>query len=174
MNTTAQVKKNIKKSLKQMGDEPLEVLKTAKKQVGMPESSSHDENTMDDYVPKEEKEPDEELKKEVAESDRKNLNELESEIRQISEKKLFDTLLQRIQSGENVPVEEFQELSHEERAVLKAQLEATKNRMSQQQAEKPLVEPQAKQSRRLGGFVKRKTQAEKQQTRVEMPLPPSG
>lgn len=56
--------------------------------------------------------------------------------------------------------------------------EAQKKQLEQQPQpakpqEKPLVEPPTKRSRRLFGFGQ-KAQAEKQKTRVEKPLPPSG
>lgn len=175
MNTTAQVKKTIKKTATQMAQEPLEILKNAKAQVS---GSEVEPQVVKDGPPQTNEVPTpqqtEQRKKEVAISDNRNLKSLQSEMMEIRRQKLFNSLMQRIQSGEDVPIEEFQELSHEQRDVLKAQLEAYKKRSAQASAQKPLVEPSSKRAKGLAGFGKRKTKVEKQQTRVEMPLPPSG
>jgi len=175
MNTTAQIKSNLKKSAKQIRQEPLEVLKTATRQI-----SGEEEILQETQTPSPNYQNDvgfqqaEQLKQQIAVADNKNLEALQSEMRDIRRQKLFNRLLARIQAGEDVPVEQFGELSHEQRDVLKARLEASKRQRVQQQAEQGLIEPSVKKGRRFGGFGKRKSQAEKQQTRVEMPLPPSG
>ncbi|MBL7036291.1 hypothetical protein ISR94_00385 [Candidatus Microgenomates bacterium] len=181
MNTTAQIKQTskpisqFKKSVQQMAQEPLEILKTAQSQVsGKEVGSSVDEIGVPQANEGTTSQQTEQRKTDVAISDNRNLESLQNEMREIRRQKLFNSLLARIQGGEDVPVEEFQELSHEQRDVLKAQLEAYKKRSAQQSIQKPLVEPSTKRGRGLAGFGKRKTMAEKQQTRVEMPLPPSG
>lgn len=177
MNTTAQVKQNIKKSVQQMQAEPLEILKTAQEQI-FGEELKPNQRTQKEYKDLSPQTSSEELsqKKEGIIADNRNLEALQSEMRDIRRQKLFDKLLQRIQNGEYVAVEEFQELSHEQRDVLKAQLEAVRGQRenAKNANDKPLIEPSSKKSRRFGGFGKRKNPAEKQQTRVEMPLPPSG
>lgn len=175
MNTTAQVKQTIKKSARQMVQEPLEILKTAKAQVS---GSEVEPQVTKDNPPQTNEgvtlQQTEQRKKEVAISDNRNLKSLQSEMMEIRRQKLFNSLMQRIQGGEDVPIEEFQELSHEQRDVLKAQLEAYKKQKIQASIQKPLVEPSTKRAKGLAGFGKRKTKVERQQTRVEMPLPPSG
>lgn len=174
MNTTAQVKKTLKKSAKTFTDEPLEILKTAQRQVSGEELSQNNQKPPE-YQDSSSQVPQEESirKEQGIIADNKNLESLQTEMRDIRRQKLFESLLQKIQSGEYVAVEDFQELSHEQRDVLKAQLEA-KTHNSQLTTNQPLIEPMAKRGRRFGGFGKRKNAAEKQATRVEMPLPPSG
>ena len=175
MNTAAQVKQTIKKSAQQTVQEPLEILKTAKAQVSgkeIPQQPTGDNLAQSPGGVASQQT--EQIQKEVAVSDNRNLEALQNEMMEIRRQKLFNSLLARIQRGEDVPIEEFQELSHEQRDVLKAQLEAYKKRVSQAPTKKPLVEPSAKTGRGLAGFGKRKTKVERQQTRVEMPLPPSG
>lgn len=157
-----------------MGDEPIEILKAAKKQVGIKESASSSESSQGNYENNGQGQTDENLKEQIAESDKKNLEDLQSKMEEIRRQKVFESLLARIQAGEDVPLEEFQELSYEQRDVLKAQLEAYKKRGQTVPNQQALVEPATKRSRRFGGFGRRKNAAEKQQTRVEMPLPPSG
>lgn len=176
MNTTAQVKQAIKKSVQQVRQEPLELLKTATKQItgvenlpnSNPESRESAQNANPDQV------PDDELKykKQVAEQDGRRLEALNSEIQDITRQKIFNDLMKRIQSGEDVPIEEFSELSFEQKDVLKAQAEATKNQRLNAQNTSTLPEPGAKRGRKMGGG--QKGAAKKEQTRVEKPVPPSG
>jgi hypothetical protein len=99
---------------------------------------------------------------------------LQSEIDDIRKQDVFKDLQSRISQGLDVPLEDYPELSMEQKQVLKAQMEAYKN---QQQAsfqanvnEVPAIH--SKPSRRFGAGQKH--EAEKQQTRVEKPVPPSG
>lgn len=173
MNTA--LKQNLKKSASTFADEPLEILKTAKKQISGENLSSNSQIQQEPSFGPQASQEEVDYKKKVAIADNRNLESLQTEMRDIRRQKLFESLLQKIQSGEYVAVEEFQELSHEQRDVLKAQLEAKQGQVSGvRYQDKPLIEPSSKKSRRFGGFGKRKTQAEKQATRVEMPLPPSG
>ena len=175
MNTTVQVKQQIKHSAQQMAAEPLELLKAAKAQIAGGEldysQNPEDQQQLQDQ---QKAQQNEQLKQQVAVADNRNLEALQSEMGDIRRQKLFDKLLAQIQNGEVVPIEEFQELSHEQRDVLKAQAEAVAKQRIQQQTQQGLVEPGLKRSRKFGGFGKRKNAAEQQQTRVEMPLPPSG
>ena len=61
--------------------------------------------------------------------------------------------MQRIQNGEDVPLEEFAELSFEQKDVLKAQIQAVKNR-NLQQTTSSIDMPQAKRGRKMGGGQK--------------------
>lgn len=175
MNTSTQIKQAIKKSAQQVRQEPLELLKTATRQItgveNLPnsnfESREPAQNANPDQV------PDDELKykKQVAEQDGRRLEALTSEIKDITRQKIFNDLMKRIQSGEDVPVGEFSELSYEQKDVLKAQMEAAKARNSQPVTNQ-LELPQAKRGRKMGGG--QKGAAKKEQTRVEKPVPPSG
>ena len=79
--------------------------------------------------------------------------------------------MQRIQNGEDVPLEEFAELSFEQKDVLKAQIQAVKNR-NLQQTTSSIDMPQAKRGRKMGGG--QKGAGKREETRVEKPVPPSG
>ena len=174
MNTTAQVKQAIKKSAQQMAQEPLELLRTAAKQVtgqeSTPKSDAGPEQpkaNADPEIPQDETK----YKQQVAEQDGRHLQALESELKDIRRQKLFNELMKRIQEGEDVPLEEFSELSFEQRDVLKAQIQAVKNR-NVQQSVSSVDMPTSKKGRKMGGG--QKGAAKKEETRVEKPVPPSG
>lgn len=176
MNTTAQVKQAIKKSAQQVAQEPLEILKSAAQQVASTEQSPsvnvpqnpETQSSSSEVSPEEQS-----YKKQVAEQDGRHLQALESELKDIRRQKIFNELLKRIQSGEGVPLEEFTELSFEQRDVLKAQMEAVKiQNQNSQNMSSGLIEPNAKKGRQMGGGQKKS--AQQQTTRVEKPVPPSG
>jgi len=182
---TAQVKQAIKKTARQIQNEPLEILKSAAKQVTGDEniklpwedvetdnkSKEGSQNTNDPNSGPNNDEK--EYKKKLAEQEGRHLQALESELRDIRRQKLYSELMKRIQSGEDVPLEEFTELSYEQKDVLKAQMEAVKKANSQQlTANSQLQMPESKRGRKMGGG--QKGAAKKEQTRVEKPVPPSG
>lgn len=174
MNTaTQQVKQNIKKMAQQFANEPLEILKTARHQIS-PEDRGYEDKSNESK--QQNTNPDlsqeESYKKQLAEQDGRRLEALQAEILDIQRQRIYKELLARIQSGEDVPIEDFQELSYDQREVLKAHLESVESRNSQQAASTPLVEPVSRKSRRMGGGQKQS--AQKQTTRVEKPVPPSG
>lgn len=166
---TAQVKQAIKKSAQQMAQEPLELLKTATRQISGEELKPQQQESpkSENEVPREEQK----YKQQVAEQDRRHLQALESELKDIRRQKLFNELMKRIQNGEDVPIEEFSELSFEQKDVLKAQMEAAKTRNSQPTTSS-IDMPTSKKGRKMGGG--QKGAAKKEQTRVEKPVPPSG
>ena len=95
------------------------------------------------------------------------------ELDEIRKQNLFKNLQAKISQGIEVPLEDYPELSMEQKQVLKAQMEAVKNqRLAAAQPSSGLVEPTLKRGRRFGPTQKQ--EAEKQQTRVERPVPPSG
>lgn len=167
---TAQVKQAIKKSAVTMANEPLEILKSASRQItGETETPQQEQpKTESNEVPVEEQK----YKQQTAEQDGRRLEALNSEIKDITRQKLFSSLMQRIQNGETVPLEEFTELSYEQRDVLKAQQEAVRTRNSSLVTDQ-LIEPTSAKGRRMQGG-KQKQSAQKQTTRVEKPVPPSG
>ncbi len=172
MNTTAQIKQSIKKSARAIGDEPLEFLKSAARQISGEDLKSSQEQptpSPDTEISQDEQD----YKKRVAEQDGRHLQALESELKDIRRQKIFKDLMQRIQNGEDIPLEEFTELSYEQRDVLKAQIEAVKSQKENyQDTSSQLSEPAAKRGRKMGGGQKQS--AQKQTTRVEKPVPPSG
>ena len=87
MNTTAQVKQAIKKSVQQMAQEPLELLKNASKQVsGEVERRQQQEKTNADP---DSHQDEENYKKQVAEQDGRHLEALESELKDIRRQKIL-------------------------------------------------------------------------------------
>jgi hypothetical protein len=171
-NTTNSARDLAQKIARQVAQEPVEILKDVKEQTV--ESSSYSEQ------PSENKNSDQE--KIIAQQ--KNLNDqakstrrmeaLEREIEDIRKQGLFKELQAKISAGENVPLEEYTELSIEQKQVLKAQMEAVKNQIvaSNQNALTEVPTVNSKPSRRFGAGQKQ--QAEKEQTRTEKPVPPSG
>ena len=171
MNTTAQVKQAIKKSAQQMAQEPLELLKNASRQIAGEEERPQQQETPkpENEVPPEEQK----YKQQVAEQDGRHLQALESELKDIRRQKLFNELMKRIQNGEDVPLEEFSELSFEQKDVLKAQMEAFKKQQAVQVNQSSGIPmPESKKGRKMGGG--QKGAAKKEETRVEKPVPPSG
>ena len=129
------------------------------------------QNNFDQNQEKKVTEEQEKVKKQLTEAEARRIEALENELKDIRRQKLFNDLMQKIQSGEDVSVDSFQELSFEERDVLKAQLTAAKNRKAQVGGQS-FVEPSAKKGRKMG--FGQKQSAQKQTTRVEKPVPPSG
>ncbi|MEK7473014.1 MAG: hypothetical protein AAB625_03170 [Patescibacteria group bacterium] len=154
----------IKKTIKAIGEEPLEFLKSVAKQINVSENTK----PLEQPINQEQSNLD---KTAIAEKDGRHLQALESELKDIRRQKIFNDLMRRIQAGENIPLEEFTELSYEQRDVLKAQIEAVKTRNSQLVTDQ-LVMPSAKKGRKMGGGQKQS--AQQQTTRVEKPVPPSG
>ena len=161
----------VKKSIKSFADEPLELLKSARSQVtgeNAPSGEYPGESTEDPQKIQDE----ENYKVKKADSDGRHLEALESELKDIRRQKIFNELMQRIQNGEDIPLEEFSQLSYEQKDVLKAQMEAIKKqKLNAESTNNQLVEPTAKKGRQLMG---QKQSAQKQTTRVEKPVPPSG
>lgn len=164
MNTTAQIKQSIKKSARAIGEEPLEILKSAVKQISVEENIPTTEQPKDEEQPKLDQTA-------MAQQDGRHLQALESELKDIRRQKIFESLMQRIQNGEDIPLEEFTELSYEQRDVLKAQIEAVRNSKLSSSIDQ-LETPSAKRGRKMGGG--QKGAAKREETRVEKPVPPSG
>jgi hypothetical protein len=159
---------------RQMLDEPLEILKSAKAQVAgenitdgiserapsVVESSSPVGNQQSELLAK------------VKNSRR--MEAFQRELSDIQKEELFKDLQRRIAQGEEVPLQDYRELSLEQKQVLKAQMEAVKVQKNKMMNQEPgMVEPTAKKSRRLFNFGK-KQEVKRQQTRVENVVPPSG
>lgn len=80
---------------------------------------------------------------------------------------------QKIKEKDTRLIEALEKEIEDIRAQKKMQEQKAKGQLPPPEAPEPLVEPSTKRSRRLFSFG-RKTQAERQKTRVEKPLPPSG
>lgn len=99
---------------------------------------------------------------------------LQKEIEDIRRGDVFKDLQARISQGVDVPIDNYTELSMEQKQVLKAQAEAFRNQ-SRKNEEAGLTEvptTHSKPSRRFGAGQKQ--EAEKERTRIEKPIPPSG
>jgi hypothetical protein len=178
MNTAKQAgqsAKNLAQQIaKQMAQEPLEVLKTARDQVTSPEGHI-DNQPPSQNIENSEKASENQQKLQDQMRSTRRMEALNQEIKDIHKQDLFKDLQDRIAQGEEVPIADFTELSMEQKQVLKAQMEAYKNQMSKVKNQNTLSEVpvmHSKPSRRFGAGQKQ--EAEKQQTRVEKPVPPSG
>jgi len=172
---TAQTTKNLAKQIaKQMAREPLEVLKTARGQVtgetvkppeSSPQASAPDvENKIVQN------------KQELADKIKggRQMEAFLRELEDIRKQNIFGQLQRRIAEGEEIALSDYTGLSMEQKQVLNAQMEVVKNQIEMQKnsAGKTLEVPVSKRGRRFGPTQKQ--EAEKQQTRVEKPVPPSG
>ncbi len=143
-DTTKSAKQIAQQVAKQMAQEPLEILKKGTEQI------TATQNQPETYEPGSEAAktavPPEEKAKIQAQGQRQ-IQALETEIREIRNAK------------------KQKEQAREQQELVQQDAKAKE--------EKPLLVIASKHSRRFAGFGQ-KAQAEKQQTRVEKPLPPSG
>lgn len=183
MNTAKQVGQSARdlaqKIAKQMAREPLEIIKNAGGQITGTEtqkpSEAYPQNQSSENQAKILGHQNELQDK--AKSGRR-MEALNQELKDIHKQNLFKELQAKISQGFDVPVADFSELSMEQKQVLNAQIEAVKFQKQQaayNQSRGGVVMSSSKPSRRMGaGQRGQKAEAEKQQTRVEKPVPPSG
>lgn len=158
---------------KQIATEPLEILKTAREQTIGTETPTDHQNPP---VKSEQNKPVEDQQKQL---DRlksgRRMEALNRELTDIRKQDIFKDLQARITNGEEIPLEDYSELSPEQKQVLKAQMEAVKIQMENAKLEngKSFVEPASKKGRQLFNFGKKQA-VKQEQTRVEKPVPPSG
>lgn len=174
-NTTNSAKSLAQQIAKQMAREPLEILKDAKEQTTGQELSGQPENQQS-------KAPDDQTKliqhqnelQDKMKSTRR-MEALNRELDDIHKQEKFSDLQKRISEGEEISLEEYPELSMEQKQVLKAQMEAVRNQIEAQKAQNQnvLIEPAAHKGRQLFNFGKKQSM-KNEQTRVEKPVPPSG
>lgn len=161
---------------RQMAQEPLEVLKDVKSQVtgaeGLPtqERGHQSQSTEPSAGPEFQKRQEEHDKL----STQRRMEALNRELEDMHKQSIFKDLQEKISAGEDVSVEEYSELSMEQKQVLNAQKEAVQKQIEAQRAQgtNVLFTPTPKRSRKMGSSQKQ--EAEKQQQRVEKPVPPSG
>ena len=173
-DTTKSAKSLAQQIAKQMAREPLEILKSAGGQVNG-ESFPSNEN------PPQRQETSDQKKLEGHQNElqdkmksTRRMEALNRELSDIQKQDLFSDLQRKISEGTEVPLEDYPELSMEQRQVLKAQMEAKKIQDSRiKNQESGLVEPAVKKGRQLFNFGK-KTAVRREQTHVEKPVPPSG
>jgi len=182
MNSTAnqvgQSAKNLAQQIaKQMAAEPLEILKNAGEQTTGKELSGQPEEHPDGQTggsDGQKKLLEQQTKLQDEMKSRRMMEAFDRELSDIKKQKLNADIQRRISEGETIPLEEYPDLSPEQKQVLNAQMEAVKNQIAQSKqnnlTEVPTVH--SKPSRRFGAG--QKSQAEKEQTHVEKPIPPSG
>lgn len=173
---TAQTTKNLAQNIaKQVAQEPLEILKKVPEQlIGTPENLGPYENTTAPSQEKSQKEGIEELGERDKLLGARRVEALNRELKDITNQKVVKELQAKISRGEDVYLENFPELSLEQKQVLKAQQEAYQIQNSKLKIENSNIpEPSAKRGRKLFGFGQ-KGNIEKQQTHVERVQPPSG
>ncbi len=172
-DTTNSAKNLAQQIARQAAREPLEILKDIKEQasgeilnpsVNQPENQNEDRKKLIN---------DQEKLGDKMKSGRR-MEALTREIEDIRKQNIFKDLQRRISEGEEVSLEEYPELSMEQKQVLMAQMEAVKNQKAAANKNTLMEVPtiHSKPSRRFGAG--QKSQAEKEQTRVEKPVPPSG
>jgi len=161
---------------KQMAQEPFEILKDVKGQVTGAEISKPRENSSQNSSPENQGkiiQHQNELQDKAISGRR--MEALNQELNDIRKQDLFKDLQTKIAQGEDVAIADFPELLMEQKQVLKAQMEAYRNQrenMKKQNASFEVPAIHSKPSRRFGAGQKQ--EAERQKTRVEKPVPPSG
>lgn len=172
-NTANSAKTLAQQIAKQMAQEPLEVLKDAREQttgetIGQSDGQSARPPEDQQKLVQNQQELQDKMKS------GRLIEALNRELDDIHKQKVFKELQARIANGEEVALEEYPDLSPEQKQVLRAQMEAVK--MQRQQAayaesQSGIPVSTSKPSRRFGAGQKQ--QAQKQQTHVEKPVPPS-
>lgn len=165
---------------KQMAREPLEIFKDIREQATGEELAGKPANNEGEKSPPENPKDQAKLiehQQELQDKMKSNrlLEALNRELDDINKQKIFKDLQARIANGEEISLEEYPELSMEQKQVLMAQMEAVKKQMlnAKYANDKSIGVPSvvSKPSRRFGAGQKK--EAEKQQTHVEKPIPPS-
>ena len=169
---TAQTAKTLAQQIaKQIAQEPAEILKDVREQTTGTESSAEAPNKSRQHETQDKKLEEQKNIQDKMKSTRL-YEAFQRELDDIHKADLFKELQSRIANGEEIPLEDYPDLSIEQKQVLMAQMEAVKIQRAQTKTEfneVPVV--RSKPSRRWGAG--QKTEAEKQQTRVEKPTPPS-
>jgi len=159
-----------RQAAKQIAREPWEILEGAGKQITGVEQPSHSESHPPVPVPDEEARLQEQDKAQSA----RRMEVLDMELIEIGRQRIFNELQRKIQEGQEVFLNDITELSYEQKDVLKAQMEFIKAQKDQMQNGGAVQEPAAKPSRRFAFGRGAKAQAQREQTKTERPLPPSG
>ena len=183
MNTAKQAGQSARdlaqKIAKQMAEEPLEVLKKAESQV----TGIETQKPQGDLPQNQNSETQAKIiqhqneLQDKAKSGRR-MEALNQELNDIHKQDLFKDLQDKVAQGIEVPLADYPEISMEQKQVLKAQMEAVKYQKQQaayKESQTKVRFSSSKPSRRFGSRQRgQKAEAERQQTRVEKPVPPSG
>lgn len=175
MPVPAQIKKAPQDIAKKVLEETSEVWDEA---VGQMLSSDRRQNSSVDNDPlglKADASFSEEEKNRQKQMDLSRLRELEAEIEKVRIDQKIKELQEKIMAGETVYLENYPEIPIEQKQVLKAQIEAVRQRMMEQESSQSVkTEPSTKPSRRLFSFGGSKKHAEDLQRSTETRMPPSG
>lgn len=173
-STTKSASDLAQKIARQIAQEPLEILKIAREQtVGVETTGQPDSRTTGQPVEQQKKLEEQQKLQDHLKSTRR-MEAFQRELEDIRKQDLFKSLQEKISQGIEIPLEDYSQFSMEQKQVLKAQMEAVRNQKARQQAsgQNSLEIPNSKKGRRFGSTQKQ--EAEKQTTRVEKPVPPSG
>lgn len=173
-NTAKNAQDLAQKIARQVAQEPLEILKGAKDQMIGVETTRQPENKTPEQSSGQQEKIIEQQKIQDNLKSQRRMEAYQRELEDIRKQDLFKSLQEKISHGIIIPLEDYPDLSMEQKQVLKAQMEAFKNQLAKQQAagQKTLEIPVSKKSRRFG--TTQKQEAQKQTTHVEKPVPPSG
>lgn len=174
-DTTNSAKSLAQQVARQMAREPLEILKDAREQTTGQELSGQPDNQQFKALDNQTKAVEHQNELQDKMKATRRMEALNRELEDIHKQDKFSDLQKRISEGEQISLEEYPELSMEQKQVLNAQMEAVKNRIEMQksQSQNTLVEPAAHKGRQLFNFGKKQSM-KNEQTRVEKPVPPSG
>lgn len=174
-DTTKSAKQLAQDIAQKMAREPLEILKDAKEQITGEELSRQPDSQQLGGSDEQKKLIEQQGQFNDQLKSGRRMEALQREIDDIRKQEVFKDLQRRISEGEEIALEEYPELSIEQKQVLNAQMEAVRmSRRQDDQASGQLEVPSvhSKPSRKFGAG--QKSQAQKEQTRVEKPVPPSG
>jgi hypothetical protein len=174
-DATKSAKQMAQQIAKQMAQEPLEILKDVREQTTGQEFSGQPSGQQSTGTEGQQKPIDNQDKIQDTMRSSRRMEALQREIEDIRKQDKFSELQKRISVGEKVPLEEYPELSMDQKQVLNAQMEAVRNQMQAQasQNQNVLVEPASHKGRQMNNFGKKQSM-KNEQTRVEKPVPPSG
>lgn len=166
-NTASSAKTLAQQIAKQMAREPLEILKSVREQTTNETLSGETAPVFGNSESNAKKIEAQNHEADQLKSGRR-MEALQREIEDIRKQNLFKDLQTKISQGETVAINEYTELSIEQKQVLNAQMEAVKVRMqNQQNGQNQVSLPSSKQGRKMGG---QKQAAQKEQTRTEKPV----
>lgn len=156
---------------RQIVREPVEILKNAAETIASPDIKDIQNKELKNAHPS--IIPDKKKEEENQKRDLRLVQALENEMKDISRNKVMKEIQNKIANEEIIYFESYPELSVEQIEILKKQqYQITEKRKYEAQIEKNNIPTTSKKGRRFGSS--RKQAAEKESTRTENPVPPSG
>ena len=152
---------------KQLAQEPLEILKAAQEMLS-PQSQSPI-STASGSHPEAVDQPDISQK---SSTDLRRIEALNREIEDIQKEKLYQEILNKIESGEDIFVEGVAGLSENQKQMLVQRQQLVTQQKAMAVAPKVELAQTSKRGRRFG--ANKKDVAKREETRVEKPTPTSG